>query len=267
MAPKEAAPIPPGVQPVGGFFGLGVDIRGLAALATKLYGYAPASEKVVEQLQGSVGRLVGDAGWKGDDANRFQDAWGADASDARKLSMFTDDAAQILDDLASALAELQVAANNRKLDYEHQSTRPANDPQVQQDLGVMLRDAQAKAREMQSDAAKRLVALYSGEKKGTWSVLDAVKVRALDDDVSKRLRDKLGDVEDDLDDGLPDDDFPWTDFVGWAGGGAGLGATVGAFFGGVGAVPGATLGGGIGLVAGGVVGGGKWAIDQIDDWF
>lgn len=267
MAPKEAAPIPPGVQPVGGFFSLGVDIRGLAALATKLYGYAPASEKVVDELQGSVKRLVGDAGWKGEDAKGFQDAWGADAGDAKKLSMFTDDAAKILDDLASALAGLQIAANNRKLEYEHKSTRPANDPQVQRDLSVMLHDAQSKAREMQADAAKRLVSLYSGEKKGTWSVLQAVKDRSKDDDVSKKLKGRLGDVEDDLDDGLPDDDFPWTDFVGWAGGGAGIGATVGAFFGGVGAIPGATIGGGIGLVAGGVVGGGKWAIDQIDDWF
>ncbi|MFB4308701.1 hypothetical protein [Actinomadura sp. GTD37] len=267
MAPKEAAPIPPGVQAAGGLFSLGVDIRGLAALATKLYGYAPASEKVVEQMQGSVKRLVGDAGWKGDDANTFEDAWGADASDAGKLSMFTDDAAKILDDLASALAELQIAANNRKLEYERKSTRPADDPQVKRDLSIMLQNAKNKAREMQSDAAKHLVSLYSGEKKGSWSVLDAVKARSKDDDVSKNLRGKLGDVEDDLDDGLPDDDFPWTDFVGWVGGGAGIGAAIGAFFGGVGAVPGAAIGGGIGLVAGGVVGGGKWAVDQIDDWF
>ncbi|MFG2017224.1 hypothetical protein [Actinomadura geliboluensis] len=267
MAPKEAAPIPAGVQPVGGFFSLGVDIRGLAALATKLYAYAPASEKVVEEIQKSVKRLVGDAGWTGGDANSFEDAWGADASDAKKLSMFTDDAAKILDDLASALAELQLAANNRKLEYERKSTKPANDPQVKQDLAVMLRNAQDKARDMQSDAAKNLVSLYSGEKKGAWSVLDAVKARSKDDDVSKKLRDKLGDVEDDLDDGLPDDDFPWTDFVSWVGGGAGIGAAIGSFGGGIGAIPGGVVGGGVGLVAGAVVGGGKWTIDQFDDWF
>jgi uncharacterized protein YukE len=267
VAPKEAAPIPPGVQPVGSVFSLGVDIHGLAALATKLYAYVPPSEKIVEEIETSVKRLVSDAGWKGDDANEFQDAWGADASDAKKLSMFTDDAAKIIDDLASALAELQIAANNHKLDYEQKSPRPPDDAVRLRDISMILRDAQIKAMDMQEEAAKRLVALYSGEAKGSWSVLDAAKARSKDEDVSKDLREKLEGVEDELDDGLLDDDFPWTDFMGWAGGGAGIGAAAGAFFGGVGAIPGATVGGGIGLVAGGVVGGGKWVADQIDDWF
>ncbi|TDE33396.1 hypothetical protein [Actinomadura sp. 6K520] len=267
MAPKEAAPIPAGVQPVGSLFSLGVDIHGLAALATKLYGYVPPGERIVEEVESSVKKLVGDAGWRGDDANAFQDAWGADAGDAKKLSMFTDDAAKIMDDLASALAELQISANNRKLDYERKSDRATDDPERQRDLSIILRDAKEKAREMQRSAADRLVALYSGKAEGSWSVLDAAKARSKDENVSKGLRDKLGDVEDELDDGLADDDFPWTDFVGWVGGGAGIGAAVGAFFGGVGAIPGSAVGGGIGLAAGAVVGGGKWAVDQIDDWF
>ncbi|WP_165964503.1 hypothetical protein [Actinomadura sp. KC216] len=161
--------------------------------------------------------------------------------------MFTDDAAKILDDLASALAELQIAANNRKLDYEQKSNRPANDPERKRDLSLILRDAQSKSRDMQEEAAKRLVELYSGKAKGSWSVLDAAKSRSKDEDISKNLRDKLGGVEDELDDGLADDDFPWTEFVGWVGGGAGIGAAVGAFFGGVGTVPGAAVGGGVGL--------------------
>jgi hypothetical protein len=255
------------VQPVGSVFSLGVDIRGLAALATKLYGYVPPGERMVNEIEASVKKLVGDAGWKGKDANEFQDAWGADASDAKKLSMFTDDAAKIIDDLASALAELQIVANNRKLDYEQKSDKPANDPERLRDISMLLRDALIKAGNMQEEAAKRLVALYSGKAEGSWSVLDAAKARAKDKDVSKDLREKLEGVEDELDDGLPDDDFPWTEFVGWVGGGAGIGAAIGAFFGGVGAVPGAAVGGGVGLVIGGVVGGGKWAADQIDDWF
>jgi hypothetical protein len=132
---------------------------------------------------------------------------------------------------------------------------------------MILRDARIKAGDMQEEAAKRLVALYSGKEQGSWSVLDAAKARAKDKDVSKDLREQLEGVEDELDDGLPDDDFPWTEFVGWVGGGAGIGATIGAFFGGIGAVPGTAVGGGVGLVLGGVVGGGKWAADQIDDWF
>ena len=135
------------------------------------------------------------------------------------------------------------------------------------DISLILHDAQAKARETQAEAAKRQAVLYSGKAKGSWSVLEAAKARSKDTDVSNDLRGKLKGVEDDLDDGLPDDDFPWTDFFSWAGGGAGIGAAVGAFFGGIGAVPGATIGGGVGLVLGGVVGGGKWAVDQIDDWF
>jgi hypothetical protein len=64
------------VQSVGSVFSLGPDIRGLAALATKLYGYVPPGEKIVEEIEASVKKLVGDAGWKGKDANEFQDAWG-----------------------------------------------------------------------------------------------------------------------------------------------------------------------------------------------
>lgn len=265
--PKEATPIPPGVQPVGSVFSLEVDIRGLAALATKLYGYVPPGEQIVEEIDASVDRLVNDAGWQGDDAKEFEDAWGADASDAKKLTMFTDDAAKILDDLASALAELQIAANNRKLDYERSSSLPPDHPERQRDISLILRDALIKAGDLQGEAAKRLVALYSGKTKGSWSIMDAAKSRSTDKDIPEDLRDRLKDAEDELDDGLPDDDFPWTNFMSWAGGGAGIGGVIGGFFGGVGAIPGSVVGGGIGLVAGGLVGGGKWVADQIDDLF
>ncbi|MFB4314417.1 hypothetical protein [Actinomadura sp. 21ATH] len=267
MAPRQAAPIPVGVQPVGSFFSLDVDIRGLAALANKLYGYVSPGEAIIDEVEETIKRLVRHAGWRGSDANEFQDAWTVDAGDARKLSMFIDDVAKMMDDLASALAELQIAANNRQLDYEQKSSLSPNHPERIRDLSLILRDAQGKSRMMQAEVAQRLVALYSGKAQESWSVLSAVKDRSKGGDISRDLREKLEAVDDELDDALSDDDFPWTDFVSWAGGVAGIGGVLGSFAGGVGAVPGSALGGGIGLAVGAVVGGGRWTIDQIDDWF
>ncbi|WP_106396390.1 WXG100 family type VII secretion target [Actinocorallia populi] len=271
MAPKEPAPVPPGVQAVGGELSLGVDIHGLAALAGRLYGYVPPSEEVVEAIEQSVKKLVTDAGWKGDDANGFQDAWGEDASDAKKLSMFIDDVAHELDQLATSLSELQLAVNDRAGEFKDKAAAAKDDdPFASQNADNeayrIWIDGFHQARKLQEECAKRLVGLYSGNGDG-WSVMNTTKSLSDDKNLSKDLRDRLNHVEDELDDGLPDDDFDWTGFAGWVGGGAGIGAAIGAPFAGVGALPGAALGGLIGLGAGVVVGGGGWLVDQIDDWF
>ncbi|GAA0949060.1 hypothetical protein [Actinocorallia libanotica] len=271
MAPKEAAPVPAGVQAVGEDLSLGVDIRGLAALANKLYGYVPPSEEVVDAIEKSVKKLVTDAGWKGDDANNFQDAWGEDASDAKKLSMFTEDAAFELDQLATALSELQLSINDRAGEFKTKAqAAKEDDPMASQtaenEAYRIWIDGFHQARKLQKECAGRLVGLYSGGEDG-WSVMNTTKTLSDDKNLSQGLRDRLNHVEDELDDGLPDDDFDWAGFAGWVGGGAGIGAAIGAPFGGVGALPGATVGGLIGLGAGVVVGGGGWLVDQIDDWF
>jgi uncharacterized protein YukE len=263
VAPKKAAaPIPPGVQHVGEDYALGVDIYGLAALANKLYGYAPPSEEVVDAIESSVRKLVSDASWKGDDANAFQNAWDADAREARKLPMLIDDAGMLIDNLATSLAELQLAVNDRILNAKNNPDQLTRDREV----GEIARDATIKSKKLQEEAADHLVALYSG-KNGSWSLLDATKERTEDEDIPKGLRDRAKDVEDELDDSLPDDHFDASGFLGWMATGAGIGATIGAPFEGVGAIPGAIVGGFVGLGAGAVAGGGKWAIDQLDDLF
>jgi uncharacterized protein YukE len=244
------------VQGVGGDFALGVDIHGLAALATKLYGYIPPSEEVVDAVEGAVKKLIGHAGWEGDDAKSFQDAWGADASDARKLTMFIDDAAKVIDNLASALAEIQRVANNRRVEVRGSG---GYNPEL-----AVLQDAQNKSNKLQREAARRLIALAT---EGGWSVLDSAKARSKDENLSNGLRSTLKGVEDDIDDARPDDAFPVKDFFEMVATGAGIGAAVGAPWGGVGALPGAAAGGLIGGTIGVVAGGGKWTIDQIDDWF
>lgn len=83
----EAAPISPRVQRAGAdAASLGVDIYGIAALATKLYQYAIPQKEIIDAVEGSVKKLLTDAGWRGKDAKEFEDAWTADAVEAGKLS-------------------------------------------------------------------------------------------------------------------------------------------------------------------------------------
>ncbi|MFI0444446.1 hypothetical protein [Actinomadura sp. 6N118] len=259
MAPKkEAAPVPPGVQRIGEENSLGVDIHGLAALANKLYSYVPPAKEIVNDLRRAVRKLVTDAGWKGDDANRFEDAWGVDAANAEKLSMFIEDVAGVLDNLATSLSELQLALNERMISLKGKETGKF-------DKLALWKDAITQSNKVQAEAAKRLVTLYAGNKE--WSVLAVTKSLSKDKNIDSGLRKSLGDLNDELDDHLPDNDFDWSGFLTWAGTGAGIGGVIGSPFAGVGAIPGSVVGGSAGLLIGGGYSSGKWAIDQLDDWF
>jgi uncharacterized protein YukE len=106
---------------------VGGNIRGLAALAGTLYGYAPKMDAVADALDGQVGQLVNGAGWQGDAASSFKASWSKDSQTSRALGLATDQVGQIVDWLAVSLSmlesELEMAASAAK---QHGVTIGAN---------------------------------------------------------------------------------------------------------------------------------------------
>jgi uncharacterized protein YukE len=94
---------------------VGGNIRGLAALAGTLYGYAPKMDAVADALDGQVGQLVNGAGWQGAAASSFKASWSKDSQTSRALGLATDQVGQIVDWLAVSLSmlesELEMAAS------------------------------------------------------------------------------------------------------------------------------------------------------------
>ena len=106
---------------------VGGNIRGLAALAGTLYGYAPKMDAVADALDGQVGQLVNGAGWQGAAASSFKASWSKDSQTSRALGLATDQVGQIVDWLAVSLSmlesELEMAASAAK---QHGVTIGAN---------------------------------------------------------------------------------------------------------------------------------------------
>ena len=106
---------------------VGGNIRGLAALAGTLYGYAPKMDAVADALDGQVGQLVNGAGWQGEAASSFKASWSKDSQTSRALGLATDQVGQIVDWLAVSLSmlesELEMAASAAK---QHGVTISAN---------------------------------------------------------------------------------------------------------------------------------------------
>ena len=106
---------------------VGGNIRGLAALAGTLYGYAPKMDAVADALDGQVGQLVNGAGWQGDAASSFKASWSKDSQTSRALGLAADQVGQIVDWLAVSLSmlesELEMAASAAK---QHGVTIGAN---------------------------------------------------------------------------------------------------------------------------------------------
>src|ERR1700683_2650696 len=88
---------------------VGGNIRGLAALAGTLYGYAPKMDAVADALDGQVGQLVNGAGWQGDAASSFKASWSKDSQTSRALGLATDPVGQIGDWLAGLPSMLEGA--------------------------------------------------------------------------------------------------------------------------------------------------------------
>lgn len=88
---------------------VGGDIHGLSALAGTLYGYLPAMDEAVTFLDGSVNKIVHDAGWSGDAASAFQAAWGTDSMAIKALESVISSAGDVIDSLAVNLASIESA--------------------------------------------------------------------------------------------------------------------------------------------------------------
>ncbi|MDH6132814.1 uncharacterized protein YukE [Kitasatospora sp. MAA4] len=88
---------------------VGGDIHGLSALAGTLYGYLPKIDEAVTFLNNSVSKVAHDAGWSGDAAGAFQQAWGTDALAAQALQSVISATGDALDTLAVQLAAIESA--------------------------------------------------------------------------------------------------------------------------------------------------------------
>lgn len=88
---------------------VGGDIHGLSALAGTLYGYLPKIDEAVTFLNNSVSKVAHDAGWSGDAAGAFQQAWGTDALAAQALQSVISATGDAIDTLAVQLAAVESA--------------------------------------------------------------------------------------------------------------------------------------------------------------
>jgi uncharacterized protein YukE len=104
MPTRSLAPLAPFAHDwVGG------DIRGLAAFAGTLYGYAPQIEDVVTALDKAVSRIVGDAGWEGPAASAFTGNWEKISAEANALGLVIIQTGGIVDQLAAELSKIENA--------------------------------------------------------------------------------------------------------------------------------------------------------------
>ncbi|MGF1427217.1 hypothetical protein [Kitasatospora sp. LaBMicrA B282] len=88
---------------------IGGDIHGLSALAGTLYGYQPQIEEASTFLDNSVNKIAHDAGWSGDAASAFKQAWETDSMAATALAGIISSTGDIVDTLAVDLATIESA--------------------------------------------------------------------------------------------------------------------------------------------------------------
>jgi uncharacterized protein YukE len=86
---------------------VGGDIHGLSAFSGTLYGYLSRIDDIVTAVNSRVSGLVSDAGWTGDAASSFSQAWEADARGAVTLGAAIQVIGDTVDSLAVRLAELE----------------------------------------------------------------------------------------------------------------------------------------------------------------
>lgn len=88
---------------------IGGDIHGLSAYAGTLYGYVPEINDVSAALDGTVKKIVGDAGWQGTASSAFTKAWDHDAEGATALATVTTSTGNVVDWLAVQLSKIEQA--------------------------------------------------------------------------------------------------------------------------------------------------------------
>ncbi|MES9539362.1 MULTISPECIES: hypothetical protein [unclassified Actinomadura] len=276
MAPKDGdSPVALPYNTIGGQWNIGVDFVGLAGLANTLHKYVSADERIVSDVNKSVHRVTKDAGWRGDAAKSFNEAWEKDTQFAQKLSTFEDGVGDVIADLAVALAWIQKKLVERvdELARTVGLTNFGGDPGVAQ---AALRSEQAKAgreadklsQKAQKEAAEKLIALYSG-KAGGWSAVKALDDLEHNQYVPRELQKTISKIEDGLREQVPGEKSLFDQVTGSKTlTGLGVGGTVGAFVGGVIGVVGGPPGIGTGAAIGGLIGssgGGIWG--GIEDLF
>ncbi|MBE1533346.1 hypothetical protein [Actinomadura algeriensis] len=269
MAPKDGkitAALP--YHDAGGQWSIGVDFVGLARLADLLNEYHAKGSEVVESINKTIQEIAKDASWKGEAAKTFVEAWEKDTRFASKVGGFETGVADVLGELAVALAWIQ----RRLVERVDELARTVGMTNLGgNDLARIqaLRNEQAEASQQasklaqkaQKDAAGKLQKLYSGQT-GGWSVIKALDTLEHNKYVSPELKKTLSKLEDDLDEQIPDnksifDKVIDSNTIKGIPAGAGVGALVGGLIGIAGGPPGIAAGATIGGVVGGS-GGGIW---------
>lgn len=199
---------------------------------------------VISGIDRRADKLLSDAGWKGGDARAFEAAWGEDSEEARRLSALESAAGQVVDDLAVALADVQIRLNDRLKDLDLNGQKKD-----------WLENAKDQSEKLQKAAAEKLIKLYSPGK--GWTLLGALNKHDSDKKLPEKFRDKMEDVKDDLQGEVPDDLWNHDAALDWAATGTVIGGTVGAVVGGIVGAGGGALFGGVGAVPGAIIGAGS----------
>lgn len=89
---------------------IGGNIRGLQALADRLYGCVPKMSDIAETLDKQASRLTsGSSAWEGASADAFTTAWSRDSITMQALAVVADETGSIIDALAVTLSEIESA--------------------------------------------------------------------------------------------------------------------------------------------------------------
>ncbi|MFJ9362752.1 WXG100 family type VII secretion target, partial [Streptomyces mirabilis] len=91
---------------------VGGDIDGLAAMGTALTGAKEHLDDIVKPLSKGVDKLVKDAGWKGEAAEKFEAAWTKDAITAGGFAELVYAVGKELTDLSTNLSSANTALQN-----------------------------------------------------------------------------------------------------------------------------------------------------------
>ncbi|MFI9804684.1 WXG100 family type VII secretion target [Streptomyces sp. NPDC052301] len=91
---------------------VGGDIGGLRTMAETYKNAKDKLDGVVKPLSGTVDKLVGDAGWKGEAAETFRARWSEDALAAGGFAELVHAAGEILETLAGALSTCETSLQN-----------------------------------------------------------------------------------------------------------------------------------------------------------
>lgn len=134
------------------------NFRMLSELAGSFYGMIPPSLDVVDALNNSADRIVSDASWQGDAADKFKAAWKKNATDAQAFTDTVNAIGAVIDQLAIELAWIQ---NWWEQQAAYAEATMSKDPQKIRTFGEKCaQQATHKVKEVQEKAAKALTGIH-----------------------------------------------------------------------------------------------------------